>query len=177
MKPHRKQVEDTFEALAYLVKRLDHDGMDLQFTMSPDSGHSRHREALLAKLRNVSYDGKSCMELTLGRALSVESNKQRWSASSFLNRENNWAKSIYILTDGKWHGEDDSLCGIPELIAQITKKMDNRVKLGIQFIQFGNDLIGTWRLKELDDGLQKCGIMEVCLIQIDILQLTYSSGI
>jgi hypothetical protein len=92
-------------------------------------------------------------------------------------RESNWRKSIYVLTEGKWHGNDDSLCGIPDLIARVTSKMDSRGKLGVQFIQFGKDLVGTRRLRELDDGLQKHGIMQVCPAQKDLPQLIQTSGI
>tara|TARA_R110002003_G_scaffold391_15_gene19519 strand:- start:3713 stop:4222 length:510 start_codon:yes stop_codon:yes gene_type:complete len=168
MKPSRSQVKEAFEGLAYLVKGLDHDGIDLHFTNSPETGHGHHRDSMIAKLNNVSYRGETHMELTLGRILD-RSNNKRWSASAFLKRESNWGQSIYVLTDGKWYGKDDSLCGIPELVKRVTSKMGSRATLGIQFIQFGSDPVGTWRLKELDDGLQKHGIMQVRLCLKDLL--------
>lgn len=153
MQQHKEDVRKTFSALAYLVKRLDPDGIDMYFTTSDAVGHESHREKLLSTFDNVKFQGHTMMESTLSRVLS---NKKRWP--SFLSREKSQGKSIYILTDGKWHGNDDSLCGLPEFIKSIVAKMDSRAKLGIQFIQFGHDRVGTLRMKELDDRLGLHGV-------------------
>lgn len=161
MRPYRREVEETFAVLAHLVKRLDRDGMDLHFTNSSVTDHGYHRRSMLPKLNKVVYRGKTYMDLTLGKVLEG-SNVKRSSLSALFRRENNSAKSIYILTDGKWCGEDDSLCGIPKLVESATANIGSRWKLGIQFIQFGSDEVGTRRLKQLDDDLQELGIMYVC---------------
>lgn len=155
MRKHKPEIRKTFEALAYIVKRLDPDGIDIYFTTSGEVGHGSHREKLLVQLDKTKFDGHTMMESALARVLG---NKKRWS-TSFLNSNKNDGKSIYVFTDGMWHGNDDYLCGIPELIKRKVEKMDSRAKLGIQFIQFGNDAVGTSRLKELDDGLKQHGVM------------------
>ncbi|KAH7063887.1 hypothetical protein BKA63DRAFT_428685 [Paraphoma chrysanthemicola] len=162
MQPHRQRVEETFAALSYIVKHFDRDGMDLYFTTSRVTDHAHHRTSMITKLSKVEYRGETQMDITLSKVLGSRNSKLR-AISALLKSDNNWAKSIYVFTDGKWHGEDDSLCGIPALIESVTRKISLRGTLGIQFIQFGNDEVGTRRLKELDDGLQKLGIMYVCL--------------
>lgn len=156
MKKHRKDVRKTFEALAYLVKNLDPDGIELHFTNSTRVGHETHRKRLLRMLDKVDFDGESMMEITLASVLESNTNK-RWSAS-FLNREKSKGKSVIVLTDGMWHGADDSLCGVPDVIKQKIKEIGGRSKLGIQFIQFGDDGVGSWRLNQLDNELKKYGI-------------------
>jgi uncharacterized protein YegL len=159
MRQYRRQIRETLEGLVYVVKSFDHDGMDLYFTNSSETVHSRNTGSMLAKLDNIAFNGETYMGAALGKALKKSKNK-RWSATKIFKRgQSNWSKSIYVLTDGKWYGDDESLCDVPELIARATRDLDSRAVLGIQFIQFGKDRVGTWRLKELDDGLKKHGIM------------------
>jgi hypothetical protein len=144
MKQYRHEVRDTFEGLAYLVKRFDLDGIDLSFTTSSEQCHGQHRTEMLERLANIQYRGDGQMELILGRILGDSNNTVWRKARQLLGRKNNWGKSIYVLTDGRWFGDDESLCGIPELIQRVVSKLDAGAKLGIQFIQFGDDPIGSW---------------------------------
>jgi hypothetical protein len=158
MKPHQKQVRATLEALTYLVKDLDPNGTDLYFTMSDAMGHEKHTSRLLTLFDEVGFSsGQGSMEFRLSKILEGDK-KKRWSLSS-LKGSCGEGKMVYVLTDGKWHGNSD-LDGMPELIKrQIDKTGTNaRDKLAIQFIQFGEDSVGTWRLNALDEGLGDHGV-------------------
>ncbi|KAH8707100.1 hypothetical protein GQ44DRAFT_691570 [Phaeosphaeriaceae sp. PMI808] len=153
MRKYRKEVRETLQALAYVVKKLDRDGMDVYFTTSSMVGHGNHTTGILSKFDKVTFGGETYMEITLGKILTKCKSKRWVSRNIFKRGEDNWGKSIYVLTDGKWHGEDGDLCGIPDIIRRVSKDMKSRATLGIQFIQFGNDPVGGRRLEELDDGL------------------------
>jgi hypothetical protein len=72
MKQFRHKVKEVFGSLAYLVKGLDHDGIDLYFTKSPDIMHGHRRGPMLAKLNSIDYlGGKTNMEATLCRVWRV----------------------------------------------------------------------------------------------------------
>ncbi|KNG49609.1 mitosis inhibitor protein kinase swe1 [Stemphylium lycopersici] len=154
MEQYRKQIRETFEGLAYLVKKLDMDGIDLHLTTSREKRHGKNRKPMLDLLSTVHYGGETYMKIALGKVWE-RSNKKGFR--NLMKRENNWGKSIYVFTDGKWKGDDDTLCGVPELVKGIVDKMDTP-KLGIQFIQFGNDPVGSRRLQELDEGLKEHGV-------------------
>lgn len=156
MQAYRPQIRETFEALAYLVKRLDPNGIELYFTTTDVKGHETHRDELLALFDKVTFDGQSSMELTLSRILD-HGKQKRWSMSRFRSQRSQ-GKSVYVLTDGKWHGRTNAADGIPELVKRQIAKSSTKIDLGIQFIQFGTDHVGTLRLDELDDGLEAYGV-------------------
>jgi hypothetical protein len=163
MELHQDQVRATLEALTYLVKDLDPNGIDLYFTMSDTVGHEKHTSRLLKLFDEVGFcDEQANMDFALSRILEGN-NKRRWGLSS-LTGSSERGKMVYVLTDAKWHGNRD-LDGMPELIKrQVVKTGSNaRDKLAIQFIQFGEDSLGTWRLKELDGGLEGRGVDEYVL--------------
>ncbi|CAO2658216.1 Nn.00g059390.m01.CDS01 [Neocucurbitaria sp. VM-36] len=158
MLQHKLDARKTLEALSYIVKRFDPDGLDMYFTMSKQSDyvHGTHREKLLTRFDNADFDGQSTVDYTLSRILE-NNNKKGWKLFRF-RRESAKGKSIYVLTDGKWLGNSNSLCGVPELLERVVRHINRRADLGIQFIQFGDDEVGTWRLEELDNRLEKRGV-------------------
>lgn len=168
MKMHRTQVRKVFESLAYLVKGLDPDGIDLHFTMSGQSAHGYHRENLLKLFDMVRFDGQSSMELALSAILESPGRK-RWNRPMFHDKKPR-GKSIYVLTDGKWHGRNQFPDGMPELIKRLVDKLGSKTEVGIQFIQFGDDEVGTSRLRMLDDDLGTFGV------NMDIIDTEHSTG-
>jgi hypothetical protein len=154
MEKHRAEARRTFEALAYLVKELDPDGIEVHFTKSRSVGHRRHRNKLLGLFDGVKFEGQSSMEATLSRILEMPKRKS-WSFPS-LSRHSVKEKSVIVLTDGKWLG--NKVDGMPELIKRQVTKAGSKRSLGIQFIQFGDDDLGTSRLRELDDQLEQHGV-------------------
>jgi hypothetical protein len=84
MQPYRDNVRNTFQALAYIVKGLDSDGIDVYFTMSSLKGHDKHRGPLLTLFDGIPFHGgQSNMEYTLTRILEGNK-KKRWSLSSLM---------------------------------------------------------------------------------------------
>ncbi|KAF2852755.1 hypothetical protein T440DRAFT_17282 [Plenodomus tracheiphilus IPT5] len=157
MKPFEQQVRRTFASLGYIVKRFDPDGIDLYFSRDAEHVRDKHRAKLLARLDDVNFHGAGSIENMLGKILSKFTDPSL--LSSFLKPKNAWGVSIYVLTDGLWGCETEgNLCGIPELMQATVNKLPHRVGLGIQFIQFGHNKIGTWRLRELDNAWQNYGL-------------------
>ena len=154
MKPHREDVIKTFKALAYLVKGFDPDGIDLCFTNHHEEGNSRDREKLIYLLERVEFSGQCSMDVTLTKILDQRSENRLSNRLRRVYGKKKWGISIYVLTNGIWNNPGDSgVGGMPKLIKRTVEKMDGRAKLGIQFIQFGDDPIGIERLKKLDDSL------------------------
>lgn len=157
MQEHWAHVRKTFEVLGYVVKHADPDGMELFFTNWTKSDRQKDREKLLRLFDCVKTCGQGGMEITLSKILDKCTRKR--PLASIIGPGKDRGVNIYILTDGIWNGEDDSLCGIPEAIKQTVARMNTRYSIGIQFIQFGNNPYGSHRLKRLDDGLEEKNIM------------------
>jgi len=165
MKPHWNRVKDTLNALGYLVKSSDLDGIDLYFTNSSDEAHSKDRRKLIHTFNRVTPRGICHMSLALGKILDGYPERTKDQDWGFFSRKKKkkWGLNVYVFTDGVWDKRhDDELCGVHEPIAILLKKLakENMVDhhVGIQFVQFGNDRMGTNRLDRLDRGLKKFGI-------------------
>ena len=160
MREHWDEVKSTFEALAYLVKTMDPDGIELHFANSPEhKDRSKYRRSLMKKFDKVKSDGQCQMGIALSNILPLyyqnlhpDPTSKR---SSLLRIEERPPVNIYILTDGVW--SPDLYC-VPTMQSHITNLVDNIWKagklqhVGIQFIRFGNDAIGKQRLEYLDNN-------------------------
>ncbi|KAI4657229.1 uncharacterized protein J4E79_007846 [Alternaria viburni] len=150
--------------LAYLVKSLTPDGIELHFANSPErKGRSKDRKSLIRKFEMVKPYGQSQMGIALSNILPPYYQNQQQSAASkrfsFAPRvEEKPSVNIYILTDGVWSPGSYSVTTIQDHIKNLTKNLWKAGKLqhvGIQFIRFGNDALGKQRLEYLDnDNLQ-----------------------
>ncbi|KAH9872121.1 hypothetical protein J1614_006383 [Plenodomus biglobosus] len=168
MEPYKAQVRCTLASLAYLVKRFDSDGIDLYFTRDSDRVRDKHREKLLSLFDRIKFHGTGSIGTGLGRILTKFTDPSIRPSTRKPNGD--WAVSIYVLTDGLWGCEEENLCDIPDVLQKTVNKMPNRVGLGIQFIQFGRNEIGNWRLRELDNNWAKHGLDK------DIIDHTYNDG-
>jgi len=162
MKPHWNKVKDTFNALAYLVKRADLDGIDLYFTNSGYEAHSKDRKGLMKVFNTVKPEGKCIMKLALGKILeSYRPEPMMVQTRGLFSRKKKlkWGLSVYVLTDGVWNDGVDELCGVHEPIATLVKRLSKNGMMehhvGIQFIRFGDDVTGKRRLNSLDNGLRR----------------------
>jgi hypothetical protein len=156
MAQYRSEVKRTLGSLGYLVKKFDPDGIEVYFSRSSKTARHNDRARLLALFDTVPFQGEGGMETTLAKILDKCTEPSL--LSSMFKRKKSWGVSIYVLTDGVWGCQEECLCKIPNTIKTTVAKMKNRVKLGIQFIQFGKDPVGTWRLHQLDDEWEKHGI-------------------
>jgi hypothetical protein len=155
--------------LAYLVKRKDPDGIEVHFTSNPSNKcRNKDRKPLLAHLNTIIPSGQWNIGCTLGQILSdydwtfppERKGLLTWRGKT-RKKMKKWGVNIYVFTDGVWEEGDGWLADIVE---SINKLLDGGVeprRIGIQFIQFGNDQEGTQRLKLLDDGLREHGVLKL----------------
>jgi len=160
MRPHWKEVQRVFEALAYLVKTMDPDGIELHFANSPEhKGRDKDRKRLTRKFDKVKPYGECQMGIALSNILPLyyqnpHRNPTSKRSSLSLRAEEKPPVNIYILTDGVW--SPDKYC-VSTIQNHITNLVDNLWKagklqhVGIQFIRFGNHPIGKQRLEYLDN--------------------------
>ena len=148
-----REVRKTFEALAYLVKGVDPDGIDLHFTNSPRSARVRTRGQALYHLDRLTSQGQSDTPQALETILDQGSGSEEHSLPP-RHRETRDA-SIYIFTDGVWN-ENFSI-RVSELIRNPVTRLAPGGSFNIQFIRFGDDDVGFSRLRELDEELQTFG--------------------
>lgn len=167
MGPYWPQVTKTFSALSYLVKRVDPDGIDLHFTNSLETYHSRRTRHLLEKVQRRKPAGQCDMKSRLGKILEpyrAELPKAlEIRHKPFLGIDlRHWSSKgrsicIYVFTDGVWQGESRFLGGVDEPIRIFVEKLKELglldTQVGIQFIRFGNDKGGMERLQKLDSEL------------------------
>ena len=168
MNPYWSKVTETFSALSYLVKRVDPDGIDLHFTNSLESHHSRRTRHLLEKVQRKKPAGRCDMKSRLGKILepyraelprALESPRHRHFMGIDLRHWSSKGRSIciYVFTDGVWQGGSRPLGGVDEPIRIFVDKLRELglldTQVGIQFIRFGNDERGMERLQKLDSDL------------------------
>ncbi|OAG07882.1 uncharacterized protein CC84DRAFT_1173477 [Paraphaeosphaeria sporulosa] len=165
MKDHWPAALRVFSTLGYIVKRKDPDGMEIRTTMDTSFKKlSKHRKPLLNALSSVGLRlGGQC---DIGRTLSAilrdlhheEKKSPTWTG--FRWRKEKWGVNIYILTDGIWEEGDEWLPAIVDSINKLIESGMRKGQLGIQFIQFGSDPVGTERLRMLDEDLDEYGVSQ-----------------
>lgn len=168
MNPYWSNVTKTFSALSYLVKRVDPDGIDLHFTNSLESHHSRRTRHLLEKVQRKKPAGRCDMKSRLGKILepyradlpkALEPTRHKHFLGIDLRHWSSKGRSIciYVFTDGVWQGGLRPLGGVDEPIRIFVDRLKELglldTQVGIQFIRFGNDERGMERLRKLDSDL------------------------
>ncbi|KAI1577344.1 SPS1 Serine threonine protein kinase [Pyrenophora tritici-repentis] len=160
MKKHWEQVRRVFEALAYLVKELDPDGIELRFTNNCSlDDRSKDQRNLIRTLKRVTPSGQCQMGLALSKILPRYPQNQPDKRSSWRPAPaEKTGMNIYIFTDGVWSKENNCVETTVQHIELLVDKLVQSGQLqgvGIQFIRFGDDQVGRERLDFLDnDGLQ-----------------------
>ena len=160
MRPYRREVENLFGLLGYIVKGTDPDGIEIQFTMSRDrKERAKNTGQLLRTLETVRYVGTSNIRIQLGDIFQDYHDKLRdrkptrslfklLKSARPVRRQN-----LYIFTDGIWQPGCDPAPMIKKLVGSLEQNFMEREQFGIQFIRFGNDPDGINRLNQLDSGL------------------------
>ena len=159
MRAHRKDVVTVVSLLAYMLKALDSDGIDVCFTQSLQRINSGRSTKLSASVDQVNYMGVCDMRICLGRIMREYKDKfgtttplpGRWYKKVGF-REAQKPLSFYVLTDGKWPPHDVGPV-IKNLVDTMVEKKLPKEHVGIQFIRFGEDPQGIARLDRLDHGL------------------------
>jgi len=168
------QVKDTLEALVWVVKNVDPDGVELRFTSEPaKSFMSKNTTSLLNKFSSYTPqvgDSNCMMEPALNVLIdslipaAKSTSGFRGLRQSLMNRPNKTGISIYILTNGVWTGSD-GLCGVDRiirtLIERLQDKQHGRAYVTLQFIRFGHDRIGKERLRRLDNDIEEASKWDI----------------
>lgn len=142
MRPHIDKVIKTASVISYVTKEADKDGMDLYFTSdtvnAKKCASSTDVESEVNKMKIV--DGRCDMRNCLNNILEP------------VLIPNMRPTSIYVYTDAIWEPgtpEVDDI--IKTCIKHLVESRERPSTLMIQFIQFGQDVDGTERLRHLDD--------------------------
>ena len=161
MAAHRSELKKVLEAIAYIVKEYDPNGVDMFFTQSERKILSTKRTShLLKEFDKVDFGGTTDMEIKLGHRLEEYKYKITGQQGLIRRMKNSIQAqvrprclSLYILTDGLWHPG----CDVPSVISSMVEclvKHDLHLKqIAIQFIRFGTDEDAIAKLKHLDEGL------------------------
>lgn len=155
---------DTFEAISCLYKRQSSGSIDVRFANDP-MRRLRHkpRRPLLKHLHSMRPVGSFDIGPALDKILEPYGPEKLQNEES--RRRGSRKKSgvtVYVLTDGNWLSNKKHLSGVVEAIKNMVDKLlaakMHPSRVGIQFIQFGDDPVGTNNLKVLDDKLEERGV-------------------
>ncbi|KAF1974922.1 hypothetical protein BU23DRAFT_553149 [Bimuria novae-zelandiae CBS 107.79] len=163
MKEHWDSAKRTFSALGYIVKGKDPDGMEIRSTMDTSfKKRNKDRGPLRKALSTLQPGGECDIGRTLGQILRDlhPDNAKDTNGHGFFWSKQKWGVNIYVLTDGVWEDGDDWIARVVEPIKKLIDSGMQKGQLGIQFIQFGSDPVGTARLRMLDDHLKDHGVAE-----------------
>lgn len=165
------------EMLWHKMSKYDTNGMDLFFTTGSQKAEDMKGAKALKRFRKLMTEEKegaqpaknahTVMETCLGLHLNS------WLAaynSALKRNEEPRAKTIYVLTDGRWEGSskenpravDDTIVEFyNKLKALATKSILLKRLLTIQFISFGKDPVALERLRRLDNDLKYRGVADI----------------
>ena len=155
MKSHWEQVIKVFQALSYILKEVDPDGLDLHFTISGDSlKNCKTTSKPVQLLKSRRHQGNTDINLKL--TAFFEDYKATLDKSRGLGghlKKKKRPLSLYILTDGVWERECNPEKPIRNMAQKLAELGKDKSQLGIQFISFGNIPVGRLRLEQLDNCL------------------------
>jgi hypothetical protein len=156
MEPHWKRLTKVFEALSYILKDVDPDGLDLSFTIYSETLKKTKKTSKLidmVKSRSKRLKGTTDMNLRLTEILDAYQTELEKPKGFFGKPKSVLPMNLYILTDGIWEPNCDAAGPIKNLVNKLNKLDKGRVQVGIQFISFGNNPEALDRLDILDSGL------------------------
>jgi hypothetical protein len=154
MAEHWDSVTEVFEALSYIVKSTDNNGLDLFFTISDNYRKGVKETAKLiplVKAQKRRSMAKSDIDFRLNEILQYRTERLNKTGHIFSKKAK--PLSLYILTDGMWENEDAAQEPIKTAVQKLSDVRKGREQIGIQFIRFGDNLDGIRQLEHLDHGL------------------------
>jgi len=165
MKPHKRPAVELFEALTYVVKETDPDGLDLYFTdpTAPGQVHSKDTRKLARAVETRRFDKNVDLTGELTKILEDYEKRLQGGKGSRFSFLKFWERpprpmTVYIFTDGVWCSKyrtemQDLMVTVEDMLS---KTNVDESHLGIQFIRFGEEA------KESHELQQICGFMERC---------------
>ena len=169
MKNHWAELEDLLAPLAYAIKHYDSDGMEYLFLnegiMHKASSSKRLMQHVAARRGHCTKSTNAALVLEgvfdrYAKKCTAPGLRQR--VSSLMNSGHGAPKpcSYFVFTDAVWQPKCKVARPIVDLLTQL--RGFRKTQVGISFIQFGNDELGSKRLRFLDDELgPKYGVPDV----------------
>lgn len=159
MSRHWDNVVKTFEALSYIVKKTDKDGLDIYFTISEVFRKQQTETGDLVRLVEAHKRQDSAVsDINLRLTYLLEEYQRKLEKKRRFRKGPANPLSLYILTDGVWEDNSSADEPIRNAVEKLSELKKSSTQIGIQLISFGNNTRGLDRLRHLDDGLglQKC---------------------
>ncbi|KAK7413751.1 hypothetical protein QQX98_007394 [Neonectria punicea] len=166
MRKHGLNIEKTAEALLWLVKDLE--GIKLRFTSKPNK---IHRPSTIISQRLTNFAGltkskglktkglldiirKKLYYTPSGATCNMEQCLDRIFSGQAIRRDR--PMCVLIFTDGVWQPRTQSRGGnaensIANIVSHMKTQQMGRTNFAIQFVRFGEDPLGTSRLRFLDN--------------------------
>ncbi|KAF2971549.1 hypothetical protein GQX73_g1986 [Xylaria multiplex] len=172
MSPHWDDVKNTANALTYILKTVDPDGLEIHMASSRKPLKCKDRGALFDRsgyfYQNQPRQGlKTCpMETVLSDILEAAMEKALTPTSRLGRRISREIRgiSVYVFTNGIWEspqrrdGSYEEAGGVENAIKTAVNRLQRankmRTFLSIQFISFGDDREGLRRMRWLDDDIK-----------------------
>ena len=145
------------ETLVMKAKGQDPDGMDLNFTSGTAKVEQKEKSSVFVNRMKDGYP-KAGVITNMVDSLSKILNQYLYRLRYSRNRTND--VTLIVLTDGLWAGttrEDGVKKKIMEFLEELHRLHHNMKHrpFSIEFVQFGNNLDATKRLKYLDNFLRE----------------------
>ncbi|KAL9131154.1 MAG: hypothetical protein Q9217_000855 [Psora testacea] len=158
MKAHQEDVRSVVQVLAYILKRINPDGITIYSTSGSTKIVTKKSKDILQFMDSTRTVKKSNMEHSLGNIISdylhgFDRPKPKVFSRWPFRKSFQQALSIYVFTDGIWQPKNDPYDPIASLYRRLQSENLPRSQVGIQFIRFGHSIEGIERLKELDSSL------------------------
>jgi hypothetical protein len=168
MKNHWTDVISLFSVLAYIVKNLDDDGLEMYFTVSTDKKTFKDTSKAVSHLEKMSQSTYSNIDSRLQQILGKyqeDLGRSRERRGFLRLRAKVKPLSLYVFTDAAWQG-CDATAPIEAMIKKQLQLEFPKEQVSIQFVRFGNDAEGIKRLEHLDSGLRKIYTKKWCVLEL-----------
>ncbi|MCJ1391817.1 hypothetical protein MMC18_004684 [Xylographa bjoerkii] len=159
MKQYSKDIANVVSLLAYMLKDLDKDGLDIYFTQSLKMVNSDKSKKLVTSIYQEPFRGVTNMGGRLKQIMKEHIEKFGTSIQPpklpFRSQPPPISQrplSFYVLTDAKWQPTDVGGF-IKNIVHTMKEKNCAKEHVAIQFIRFGDDQASIDKLDELDSGL------------------------
>lgn len=145
------------EGLSYILKDADKNGLDLYFTISEQFTNEEKHTSSLVRLveRHKQNDPDASTEINFRLNQILDKYKAKLDSNGWWPKKPPKPLSLYILTNGVWEAECKPEIPIKNVVQKLQDLRKDREQIGIQFISFGNDIVGMERLRHLDDDLTR----------------------
>lgn len=168
----------TFKTLGYLVKTCSPNGLEAYFGVWRKKKQTKKRKDIIEMLRKAEPTSQCNMRYCLEQILEHWwSQNRQWLETKFEKKtimgllrpdkaQRKRGLNVYVFTDGLWNESSGlgGFCGVDAVVKKYYDKMidhnvDSRT-VGIEFIRFGNDPVGSARVQGLADQIRNLGASE-----------------